>query len=330
MQKKITSIWKKNNSMPITGGMKVNGKCHGRHGRQDWHMKQGRCMKWKPGRVRPMRVACGIMLAISLCVCPSNAVMASENGIAAWQAATSHMDGKTAGSFDELVSLLDSTPSRIHLTSGTPASVLYYKMGLAMREFAFSYGMQGMTYDDFNLKGYSMVDDECDGTGADLVPAWRDDMYEKAAVFGRVGELAAGLVADGDAETVANVHDYICSTVAYDYGALENPGGIQWSDSAWEALYNGMAVCTGYAQAFQAFMEGYGIPSYVVTGIKGGQWHAWNVVEVDGQWYHVDCTWDASLSEDGDVCHDWLLSGSESTGNTMEGGVILSPSGYGW
>lgn len=57
-------------------------------------------------------------------------------------------------------------------------------------------------------------------------------------------------------------------------------------------------VCEGYARGYKVLMDKAGIPTDVVTGdnrtnssLSG---HAWNLVKLDGKWYHVDITWDDS------------------------------------
>ncbi|WNW00543.1 transglutaminase domain-containing protein [Mycoplasmopsis bovis] len=51
------------------------------------------------------------------------------------------------------------------------------------------------------------------------------------------------------------------------------------------------AICTGYANRFNMLMHEMGIPSIMITG-NIASWrsvkHAWNLVEIDGKWYHVD------------------------------------------
>ncbi len=55
-------------------------------------------------------------------------------------------------------------------------------------------------------------------------------------------------------------------------------------------------VCDGYARAYKILMDKAGIPTDYVSGpnitndkLSG---HAWNLVNLDGTWYHVDVTWD--------------------------------------
>lgn len=68
-------------------------------------------------------------------------------------------------------------------------------------------------------------------------------------------------------------------------------------DSDWRAhsvvgvLLDGSAVCEGYARALQLLLCQSGIPSMVITGTAGGA-HMWNLARIDGQWYHLDVTWD--------------------------------------
>lgn len=61
-----------------------------------------------------------------------------------------------------------------------------------------------------------------------------------------------------------------------------------------------MAVCEGYALAFEHLMHQAGIPCSYVSGDArheglnetDDRGHAWNVVKIDNRWYEVDTTWD--------------------------------------
>ncbi len=97
------------------------------------------------------------------------------------------------------------------------------------------------------------------------------------------------------------VHDYLTSTTTY--GFSENPY------SEYGALVENMAVCQGYAYAYKLCMDLLEIPCITVGGsANNGEVllsHAWNMIELGGQWYHVDVTWDdATTSTDyGSWCH---------------------------
>ena len=50
------------------------------------------------------------------------------------------------------------------------------------------------------------------------------------------------------------------------------------------------AVCAGYAKAFQLLLNALGIECTYVTSDT----HAWNLVRLEGDYYHIDATWDDS------------------------------------
>lgn len=50
-------------------------------------------------------------------------------------------------------------------------------------------------------------------------------------------------------------------------------------------------VCQGYACATQYLLQQSGIPCVIVTGTAKGQPHAWNMAQLDGDYYYLDVTW---------------------------------------
>ena len=104
-----------------------------------------------------------------------------------------------------------------------------------------------------------------------------------------------------DAEKI--IHDYLVEKATYkDRDAAyshEMPGVF---------LY-GIGVCEGIAKAFKFLCDKVGIPSGIVVGNTKGETaaHAWNQVCLEGEWYHVDVTFDANLTKDsGDVRYDYF------------------------
>ncbi|MDE6627173.1 MAG: hypothetical protein K2K56_12480 [Lachnospiraceae bacterium] len=86
------------------------------------------------------------------------------------------------------------------------------------------------------------------------------------------------------------LHDYLVTHCTYS----ENTDQPSTSDiyRAYGALVNQNAVCNGYAEALQLLLKCVGIESEFVIGSAGGVDHAWNLVNLDGRWYHLDATWD--------------------------------------
>lgn len=88
------------------------------------------------------------------------------------------------------------------------------------------------------------------------------------------------------------IHDWMIDHTAYDEEHStpnhNHPYGL---------LVEGTAVCMGYANTFQLFMDLLDIPCITVTGVG----HAWNLVQLDGDWYAVDVTWDDPLGSYVDV-----------------------------
>ena len=54
-------------------------------------------------------------------------------------------------------------------------------------------------------------------------------------------------------------------------------------------LDTGRGKCTHYAKTYDFLLEGTGIPCDYITA-NGNPGHAWNQVQIDGQWYNVDVT----------------------------------------
>lgn len=56
------------------------------------------------------------------------------------------------------------------------------------------------------------------------------------------------------------------------------------------ALVQKKAVCAGYAVAYQYLLQQVGIEAITISGTAGGP-HAWNIIKMEGDYYHVDATW---------------------------------------
>ncbi len=90
-----------------------------------------------------------------------------------------------------------------------------------------------------------------------------------------------------DHQKVRAIHDYVVATVAYDTSYQEY--------SAYAALANGKAVCQGYALLTYKMLNNAGVESRIISGTAWGENHAWNLVRVGENWYHLDTTWNSPV-----------------------------------
>ncbi|WP_058301767.1 S-layer homology domain-containing protein [Gorillibacterium timonense] len=88
------------------------------------------------------------------------------------------------------------------------------------------------------------------------------------------------------------IHDYLVLHTAYDYDHYLTDTVPADSYSAYGVLFKGTAVCQGYANAAQLLLELAGIDSQIVYGMANGDGHAWNKVNIGGDDYNLDVTWD--------------------------------------
>lgn len=93
------------------------------------------------------------------------------------------------------------------------------------------------------------------------------------------------------------LHDWMIAWAEYDPGALSSgPQGepMPDNDNPYGFLTGRKGVCLGYTSTFQLLMDLSGIPCVTVHGTShaGTAEHAWNLVQLDGEWYAVDVTWD--------------------------------------
>lgn len=102
--------------------------------------------------------------------------------------------------------------------------------------------------------------------------------------------LAVAATGRNEYERELLLHDALAKHIKYKSGTNAH--------DAYGALVLGQAVCEGYARAFQYLLYQAGIQCLIAEGTSNNpdtnkkENHAWNVVRIDGQYYHVDLTWD--------------------------------------
>lgn len=107
----------------------------------------------------------------------------------------------------------------------------------------------------------------------------------------KVNEIVKSLDLNGktDREKISLIHNYIISHSTYDDNAISNNSPYD-STSAYGNLIEGYSVCSGYSDAMAIFLDLLNIPNIKISSEN----HIWNLVYIEGQWLHLDLTWDDS------------------------------------
>lgn len=97
-----------------------------------------------------------------------------------------------------------------------------------------------------------------------------------------------------DLDKVKKIHDLILAEIDY----VNNLDQVSYSEggsksidlhTAFAAVETGQTVCTGYSKLFMEFLDELGVPNITLTG-RTNVSHMWNLVYLDGLWYHFDLT----------------------------------------
>jgi len=138
-------------------------------------------------------------------------------------------------------------------------------------------------------------------------------------IEGLADALISGM--ETDLEKVKAIHGWIVSNITYEdvdgkkvkyYDVIVNPG--------YAFMYR-ETNCQGYSNLFHRMASHAGLETHVVAGyaipeedpeyLLGNNFlapnHAWNIVKISNEWYHIDLTWDSSVHQDGEQDFEFLM-----------------------
>ena len=158
--------------------------------------------------------------------------------------------------------------------------------------------MQHKTISSYHpYNAYSNIETEYDTLGKVTIKLTRNYTKEEIdKINKKIDELYPKLVtSDNVRDNIKNVHDYIINNSKYDSNRSDNNVVEYHSDIAYGPLFEGYAICGGYTDLMQLFLEKMNLKCYRISS----QSHIWNAVEIDNKWYHIDLTWDDPVVSDG-------------------------------
>lgn len=151
---------------------------------------------------------------------------------------------------------------------------------------------------------------------------------EMSAIIAKIEELTADIPKDmNEANKFYTIYSRLARIITYDhpylkkhdnakdkfyhrkgYTNIKNFGYEQYSSymkdirrkpaGLYGGLVEGKSVCAGYALILHEALRYVGLKSQYVVGVEkfgvDGESHAWTHVQIDGEWYNTDLTWDAN------------------------------------
>jgi len=137
-----------------------------------------------------------------------------------------------------------------------------------------------------------------------ILAAWKSGnaaslTYKNKSIFDACGNIIRRLITADmtDYEKELAIHDWIIDWGRYDIEVMSNSPDAAPdpdNDNPYGLMINKKAICKGFATTFQLFMDMIGIECITIDGtsVPGDNAHAWNMVQIGGEWYCVDVTWD--------------------------------------
>ena len=143
--------------------------------------------------------------------------------------------------------------------------------------------------DDYLHFSYSSYETGWSGIDGDVVidfqMTYLTTYDEEQYVSQKVAEILGGIIISemDDEQKEKEIHDWIVLNVQYDTDRVEY--------TAYSALFLGEAVCQGYSLLTFKMLQEAGIEARIISGFGSGEGHMWNMVNLCGNWYHLDVTW---------------------------------------
>lgn len=188
-----------------------------------------------------------------------------------------------------------------------------YYCGLVNENPQYFYVKSGLSYSYYKDTGRIVKITPQYNFTADQIPELKEKFEaKKAEALSVINESMS------DIDKMIALHDYIVLNAEYDldtYNTLNNEHPTSFT--AYGVLVNNVGVCQSYTLAYVLLLKEAGIE--VGTVQSRALNHIWNIVKIDGNWYHVDVTWDdPTPNMEGYIDYSHFLSSDnefKTTGN---------------
>ncbi len=207
--------------------------------------------------------------------------------------------------FDTSTSEVDAEPT----LEGSPYNIggVTYSQDVDYTPYyeTVNYSKRADDYDDFVSDNW-FLSTEVDtseklfwAVSSHVTPTFSDTTSRAYVIYNNAKEILRDIISDDmtDYEKALSIFDYITANTVYDMDTYNNKttdNPMQYMCYYLEGvLYSSskLSVCDGYSKTYALLCNMEGINCVRVMGLASGGGHAWNKVEIDGNWYMADITW---------------------------------------
>lgn len=151
---------------------------------------------------------------------------------------------------------------------------------------------------EFFYVNFSAVTVTMNGLSASIYFAFYYNNIDIYWLMDELSDIASNLQVTGNIkQDEFNIHKFIVNNIDYNCSGISSD-----SYTIKGALIDKKAVCEGYSKAFKFLCDYAKIPCVVVTGTAidssgKNEKHSWNIVKINDDFFHVDCTWNRNTLE---------------------------------
>ncbi|HEX9025392.1 MAG TPA: transglutaminase domain-containing protein [Clostridium sp.] len=138
--------------------------------------------------------------------------------------------------------------------------------------------------DDYLSRSLKRLEYEREGNRATVKVTYLTTKEQEEYINKELATIVNSIITSNmsDYDKIKTINKYIVDRYEYDDSLLSN--------NVYSALTTGKTICQGYAMTAYKMLNLAGIENKIIIGDLDGVAHGWNLVKLDGKWYHLDTT----------------------------------------
>lgn len=205
---------------------------------------------------------------------------AARDQISVGKYAYEHLEEEGKTVYDEMLSAILNHEEKIKLST-TDLDLMRRAYTAVCGDYGGLFWVEGYVFTRYT-KGEELV-------SLEFAPKYTMTKEERRIMQIQIDDIVAVWLAgisinDTDYDKAKYVYELLALNTEYVKDATDSQNIIS-------VFIKRQTVCQGYACAVQYLLDQLGVQSVIVSGTALGDAHAWNLIQLDGEYYYMDATW---------------------------------------